>query len=59
MEGWESCGLSYNYDEKCVCGHKCKEKKSFQMDAPSPPTLEEPILEKLQDTIEETHTLEE
>ena len=38
-------GLCYNYDEKFVKGHKCKEHKLFHMDMQESPTIEEVIPE--------------
>jgi len=40
----KSHSLYYNCDEKWVPSHKFQEKKLFEMDAPSPSTLEESII---------------
>jgi len=54
MENRWCRGHCYNCDEKWVLGHKCKEKKLFQIDVTSPPTFKELTLEETQDTKEET-----
>jgi len=59
MTDRQSHALCYNCDEKWVRGHKCKEKKLFQIDTSSPPTYEEHTFKEPKETLEDTPTPDE
>lgn len=51
------CGICYNCDQKCVHGHKYKERKLFQIDMTAPTPFEDINMEENPTLEEDDHTM--